>query len=146
MAIMRWRPSWDQNDIEKFFEQMPGMQNKANSYTPAVDVYEDKDNVIVETPLAGVDPEKVNVSVENDVLKIEGQSEHKSEVDEEDYYRKEVRYGSFNRAVALPAHVVSEKAEAQFENGLLKVTIPKAESVKPKTIKIKIKKSGKEDK
>lgn len=135
---MRYRPMWDLADFDKFFEDsnLP----ERSSYTPAVDVYQDKDNVVVETPLAGVDPEKVNVSVENDVLKIEGKSEHKSEVDEDNYYRKEVRYGSFYRAVALPTSVVADKAEANFENGMLKVVIPKAEEVKPKSIKVNVKK------
>lgn len=130
---------WDPFQADKFFEDMP---TEMTSYTPAMDIYQDKDNVIVETPLAGVDPAKVSVSVENDVLKIEGASEHQSEVDEKNYYRKEVRYGSFYRAVALPTHVRADKANASYENGLLKVIIPKAEEVKPKTIKVSIKKSA----
>ncbi len=142
MPIVRWRPMWADmpNNMDKFFEDFPGMPEKMSSFTPAVDVYQDKDNVIVETPLAGVDPEKVNISVENDVLHIEGTSDHKSEVDDEQYYRKEVRYGSFYRSVALPTHVVADKADATFENGMLKVTIPKAEEVKPKSIKVKVNK------
>ena len=143
MPLVRWKPTFpsffedfDEEDWSKLPEKMTG-------FTPAVDVYQDKNNVIVETPLAGVDPEKVNISVENDVLKIEGKSEHKSEIDEKNYYRKEVRYGSFYRAVALPTHVKADKADATFDNGILKVVIPKAEEVKPKTIKVKAKKSKK---
>jgi len=129
---------WEMDEFKKFFDEETGQMT---GYTPAVDVYEDKDNVIVEAPLAGVDPEKVNVSVEDDVLKIEGKSEHKSEVDEKNYYRKEVRYGSFYRAVPLPTHVKSDDAKASYEKGMLKVIIPKAEEVKPKTIKVDVKKS-----
>lgn len=143
MAIIRWRPFWDMADPEKFMEDWPGTPEKMMSYTPAVDIYQDKDNVVVETPLAGVDPEQVSVSVENDILKIEGKNEHKSEVDEKNYYRKEVRYGSFYRAVALPTHVKADKANASYENGMLKVIIPKAEEVKPKTIKVAVKKNKK---
>jgi len=145
MAMIRWRPSWDW-DMDRFFEDwpnLPAMPGKMGGFTPAIDIYQDKDNVIAETPLAGVDPEKVNISIENDVLKIEGKAEHQSEVDEKNYYRKEVRYGSFYRAVALPAHVKGDKAEANFENGMLKITIPKAEEVKPKTIKVTVKKGKK---
>ncbi|MBU0598664.1 Hsp20/alpha crystallin family protein [Patescibacteria group bacterium] len=138
---MRWRPMWDMNDFEKFFEDMPMAPQKMASYTPAVDVYQDKNNVVVETPLAGVDPEKVNISVENDTLLIEGKSEHKSEVDEKNYYRKEVRQGSFYRAVALPAHIKADNAKATFENGMLKVVIPKVQEAKPKTIKVEVKKN-----
>lgn len=143
MSIIRYRPSWGMEDFDEFFEDMPNMPARMTTFTPAVDVYQDKNNVIVETPLAGVDPEKVNVFVENDVLKIEGKSEHKSEVDEKNYYRQEVRTGSFYRAVALPTQVKGDNAKATFENGLLKIVIPKAEAVKPKTIKVEVKKNKK---
>jgi len=129
MAMIRWRPMWDPFEMDKYFEDMPNMPEKMTAFTPAVDVYQDKDNV--------------NISVENDILKIEGKSEHQSEVDEKNYYRKEVRFGSFYRAVALPTHVKADKAQANFENGLLKVIIPKAEEVKPKTIKVSVKKAPK---
>lgn len=142
MSIIRWRPIFP-SMFEDFEEDWSKLPEKMTAFTPAVDVYQDKDNVIVETPLAGVDPEKVNISVENDVLKIEGRSDHKSEIDEKNYYRKEVRYGSFYRAVALPTHVKADKADATFDNGILKVVIPKAEEVKPKTIKVKTKKTKK---
>jgi HSP20 family protein len=134
---------WGMEDFDKFFEDMPNLPEKMTTFTPAVDVYQDKNNVVVETPLAGVDPEKVNIYVENDVLKIEGSSEHKSEVDEKNYYRKEVRAGSFYRAVALPTEVKGDQAKATFENGMLKIIIPKAEAVKPKTIKVFVKKGKK---
>jgi HSP20 family protein len=134
---------WDAADMDKFFDENMGWPQKMPNFTPAVDVYQDKDNVIVEAPLAGVDPEKVNISVENDVLHIEGNSEHKSEVEEKNYYRQEVRYGRFYRSVALPTHVKADKAKATFENGILKVIIPKAGEAKPKSIKVVIKKNKK---
>ncbi len=71
MPIIRYRPMWGMEDFDKFFEDMPNLPEKMTTFTPAVDVYQDKNNVVVETPLAGVDPEKVNDYVENDVLKIE---------------------------------------------------------------------------
>ena len=105
--------------------------------TPAVDVYEDNDRVIVETPLAGVDPSKVSIEIEDNILKISGQSDHKTEVDDKNYYRKEVRYGAFYRAVALPKAVIGEKAEANYKDGVLKIAIPKADEAKPRRITIK---------
>src|SRR3989338_11485194 len=100
MPIIKWRPMFDPfMDMDKFFEDMP---MASAGFVPALDVYQDADNVIIETPLPGVDPKDVNISVENDVLTIEGSSEKKSEVDEKNYYRKEIRSGSFHRAVALP--------------------------------------------
>ncbi|MFW5885197.1 MAG: Hsp20/alpha crystallin family protein [Patescibacteria group bacterium] len=109
-------------------------------FVPSANVYQDKNNVIVEMDVPGVEPEKVDVSVENDVLTVQGSREDKKEVKREDYYRKETRSGSFSRSVILPMQVKSDKAEADFEKGVLKITLPKAEETKPKKIKIKPKK------
>lgn len=139
MALIPWRPwLWrDWEEFEDWFEKWPEM--KLARFTPAVDIYEKGNNVIVETPITGIEPEKVDVTVENNTLILKGKSEKKSEVDEKDYYRKEIRYGSFYRAVTLPTKVIGDKAEATYEDGLLRVTIPKAAEVKEKKIKIKVK-------
>jgi len=124
-------------DFDKMFEDFG---SQAEGFVPAIDVYEDKDNVLVETPLPGIDPDKVNISVENDVLTIEGSSEKKSELDEKNYYRREVRSGSFHRSVALPIPVYGNRAKAEYHEGILKIIIPKEEQAKPKSVKIEIKK------
>ncbi|OQA35394.1 MAG: Spore protein SP21 [Parcubacteria group bacterium ADurb.Bin326] len=136
MALIKWTPfplidSFD--EMEKAFENWPVV---SNSFTPALDVYEEKDNVVVEVPLAGIDPEKLDVSIENNVLTIKGENEKKSEVEDKNYYRKEVRWGSFYRSVALPTKVNGDGAEANYDQGVLTIRVPKAEEVKPKTIKI----------
>lgn len=123
-------------DIDKWFDQSPV---NMGGFAPAVDVWEDDNNIYVETPLPGMDPEKVNISIENDVLTIEGSHEKKSEVDEKNYYRKEVRMGSFHRAVALPSAVKSDDAKASYENGMLTITVPKEERAKPKKVKVEVK-------
>ena len=96
--------------------------------------------IIIETQLAGIDPEKVNISIENNILCIKGESEKKREIDDKNYYRKEIRRGSFYRSIALPTKVNGDLAKAVNEEGILKITIPKAAEVKPKTIKIETKK------
>lgn len=135
-GIINWSPNFPFRDLDKIFEE--GMWSDVD-FTPAIDVYQDKDNVIVETPLPGVDPEKVDITIENDVLTISGKSEDTKEVKREDYYRKEVRKGSFSRSVILPMSVKADQAEAHSEKGILKVTIPKAEEAKPKKIAVKVK-------
>lgn len=138
--IIRWNPFFDSFDkeFEETFNRFPMLSSQARaSFMPAVDMYEEGDNVIVETQLAGIDPENVDISVENDVLAIKGEAEKTSEVDDKNYYRREIRRGSFYRSIPLPAHVQGDKAEATAENGVLKITIPKAESAKPKKISIK---------
>lgn len=117
-------------------EMLPAVRGNQFGFTPAIDMYEDKDNVIVETQLGGIDPEKVDISIENNVLTIKGESEKKSEVEEKNYYRKEIRRGSFYRSIPLPTKVDGDKASAVNEEGILKITVPKAPEMKPKTIKI----------
>lgn len=144
MAIIKWTPFLEEpfEEMDKFFDKITPSINKnlQATFAPAVDMYEDNDNVIVETQLAGVDPEKVDIAIENDVLTIKGESEKKSEVEEKDYYRKEIRRGSFFRSIQLPSHVLGDKASAMADGGVLKISIPKAQEVKAKKIKIETKK------
>jgi len=127
--------------MDKNFESMlPSVRGNQFGFTPAVDMYEDKDNVVVETQLGGIDPDKVDISIENNILTLKGESEKKSEVEEKNYYRKEIRRGSFYRSIPLPTKVDGDKASAVSEGGLLKISIPKAAEVKPRTIKIQTKK------
>ncbi len=129
MSLIPWSP---------FLDTFENLEN--TNFLPAIDVYENKDNVVVEATLAGIKPANINISVKDDVFTIEGQREETSEIEEKNYYRKEVRTGSFHRSVILPASVQADKSEAVFENGLLKVTLPKEERQKTKNIKIEIKK------
>jgi HSP20 family protein len=142
MSLIKWTPFFsDFEDMDKIAESMlPSVRGNQFGFTPAVDMYEDKDNIVIETQLAGIDPDKVDVSIENNVLCIKGESEKKSEVDDKNYYRKEIRRGSFFRSIPLPTKVDGDGASAVNEEGVLKITIPKAPEVKPKSIKIQSKK------
>ena len=133
--LIRWNPFFDGFDDDWAFPSLT--LSRQNAFMPAVDVYEDKDNIVVETQLAGIDPEKVDISIENDVLVIKGESEKRSEVEDKNYYRKEIRSGSFYRSLPLPAHVAGDKASAEAKDGVLRISIPKKEEVKPKKMEIK---------
>jgi len=143
MSLIKWTPffadSFDEMD-KTLSDMLPAVRGDQFGFTPAVDVYEDKNNIIIETQLAGINPDDVTISIENDNLIIKGQSEKKSEIDEKNYYRKEIRRGSFFRSVSLPAKVLGDDAKAVAEDGVLKITIPKATETKAKTIKIENKK------
>lgn len=138
--IIKWEPLFADpfQEMENFLERSAGTSR--HGFVPAVDVYQTKDAVVVETALAGVDPKDVEITIENDVLHIRGEMKRESEVDEKNYYRKEVRAGSFYRTVALPTKVDRDKAAAESHEGMLKITIPKAVEVKPQTVKITVKK------
>ncbi len=142
MSLIKWTPFLsDFDDMDKIMESMlPSVRGNQFGFTPAVDMYEDRDNIVIEMQLGGVDPEKVDISIENNVLSIKGESEKKSEVEDKNYYRKEIRRGSFYRSIPLPTKVDGENAAALNEDGILKITVPKAPEVKPKTIKIQSKK------
>jgi HSP20 family protein len=130
---MRWSP-W--REIDRIFDE--GLTADTD-FMPALDIRQDKDNVIVEMAVPGINAENVDISVENDVLTVNGRREEKKEVKREDYYRKEIREGSFSRSIVLPMAVMGEKADAVYEGGMLKITIPKAEQAKPKKIAVKVK-------
>ncbi len=137
-GLVKWNPFFDSiEEAEKVFNDfLPALRADQHNFVPAIDMYEDKDNVIIETQLAGIQPENVQISIENDTICIKGEGEKHSEVDEKNYYRKEIRRGSFYRSIQLPAHVQGDRAEAIAEDGVLKIMIPKTPETKPKTIKI----------
>ena len=138
MSLIKWTPFFSEfDDMEEAMNSMlPTVRGKQLGFTPAIDMYEDRDNIIVETQLGGINPENVDISIENNILCLKGESEKKSEVDDKNYYRKEIRRGSFYRSISLPTKVDGESAKAINEDGILRITIPKAPEVKPKTIKI----------
>jgi len=145
MPIIPWRPRWD---IDRWFEEewedldwprwglrLPMIR------TPRMDIYEEGNNVIAKIELPGVDPKNINVQVKDNILQVEAKREEKKEEKEKGYYRKEISSGIFKRAVSLPTEVIGEKAEASYEDGILKVTVPKTKQKieEKKSIPIKVK-------
>lgn len=141
-SLIKWSPFFEPFEhMDDFFKDIPMVVGNKNGLIPPIDMYETKDSVIVETPLAGADPKKVSVEVENGVLTIKGSSERKTEVEDKNYYRKEIRSGQIFRQITLPSRVEENQAEAEFKDGMLKVIIPKSPEAKPKSIKIEVKKA-----
>lgn len=145
MSLIRWSPMWDPfAEMEEAMGRLPSMPSQSmKAFVPAMDVYETDKAVVVEAPLAGVNPEDVKVSVEKGVLTVSGESKKEHEVDDKNYYRKEVRSGSFFRQVALPAPVLEDKVSAEFEDGVLKITCPKATATVSKQVEVKVVKKNK---
>ena len=106
---------------------------------PAIDMYQTDDEVVVRAALPGLKPDDVQINITGDVLHIKGEMKHEEEKTEKAWHMREQRWGAFERSVALPTDVIADKAKAEFENGVLTVTLPQAEEVKPKTINIKAK-------
>ena len=108
-----------------------------SSWTPAVDVFEDKTAVKIVAELPGVKSEDVKLSIENNVITIRGEKRQAAEEKTERVHRYERSYGVFERAFALPNSVDADKIEARYENGILTVTVPKAEKARPREIPVK---------
>lgn len=105
---------------------------------PSVDVFEEKDEVVVKAELPGMKKEEVQVTLNEDSLTIKGEKKKEEEVKEEDYHYQERSYGSFSRTVALPCEVKSEQVKAAFKDGVLEIRMPKTEEAKKKAISVKI--------
>ena len=105
---------------------------------PTVDVYEEKDDIVVKAELPGMDKDNIEVNLTDHTLTIKGEKKKEEEVKEENYYRSERSYGSFLRTLELPKDVHADKVKASFKNGILEVRIPKTEEAKAKEIKVKV--------
>ena len=105
---------------------------------PALDVFEDKDDVVVKAELPGMDKENIEVNLTDHMLTIKGEKKKEEEVKEENYYHSERSYGSFVRNVELPKAVYADKVKASFKNGILEVRAPKTEEAKNKEVKVKV--------
>jgi HSP20 family protein len=106
----------------------------------AVDVYESDGDVIAEMNIPGIDPDNIDISIEDDYLYVKGSRQEKEEVKEKDYYHKEIRRGSFERVINLPCLVDADKTEAHYEEGVLKIIMPKKASSERNKVKVRVKK------
>lgn len=136
MSLIKWEPF---TDIDNFFESFPSSISKLGGDL-AVDVYEKDNNIIAEMNLPGINPDDINVSVEDNYLRVSGSREESKEDKKKNYYSKEIKRGSFERVVRLPSKVEEDKVSAEFKNGELLVTLPKAKELSLKKVKIDVKK------
>lgn len=107
------------------------------AWSPNVDIFENKDQIVLEVELPGMKPEDVDISIENNVLTIHGERKFEKKDEGDNYHRIERSYGAFTRSFTLPPTVSSENVDATFDNGILRLTLAKREEAKPKKIEIK---------
>jgi HSP20 family protein len=146
MSLIKYNPSWDPfREMDDMMQRMPMMRggaltpsNFGGSFLPAVDVYETKESVVVEASLPGIDPVNVEVSIDNNIVSIKGEHKKEREVEEKNYYQKEVRSGSFYRTVPLPTVVKEDQISAEFEDGVLKIMCPKESPGESKKVSVKV--------
>jgi HSP20 family protein len=140
-ALVRWDPFREMSAMRRVMDQLFD-----ESATPAiwhervrpiaVDLYETDGSVVAKAALPGVNPDDVEVSVNDDLLTIKGETKHEEKDEGEHFLRRELSYGAFGRTLPLPTNVDAEKATAEYEGGVLTITLPKVEGSRTKTIKI----------
>ncbi|MBI5303517.1 MAG: Hsp20/alpha crystallin family protein [Chloroflexi bacterium] len=146
-ALIRWEPFRPVTTLrdamdhlfEDSFLNARGWMAPTFATEFAMDLYETKDHVVVQATLPGVKPDDVEITIAGNTLTIRGETQQETEIKQATYHRRERRVGSFTRCVMLPAGLESAKAEAEFENGVLTLRVPKSEEIKPKTVKVKTK-------
>lgn len=156
MTLIRWNPAHEldrvpadffgiQREINRVFDNFirGGMQADEafqNSYwTPAVDIAELENEYVVKMELAGVNKDDVKISLESNILTVKGEKKQEKEERNKSVHRVERSYGSFQRSFTLPTTVKSDKIDAVFKEGVLSISLPKAEEAKPKQIEVKVK-------
>ena len=143
--LSRWEPMREMLTLREAMNQLfddsftRPIGTSAVTVIPAVDLYEENDQVVVKAALPGLKAEDVQISVTSDLLTLRGEFKSGPEPKTATYHLREYRYGSFERSLRLPTEVQTDKAKADFENGILTITLPKAEALKPRTISIKAK-------
>ena len=152
-ALVRWEPFRDMVNLrgrmDRLFDQLAGhpWENNeglaATPWNPPVDVYETNGSIILKADLPDVKQNDVEIAIEGNTLTIKGERKRESEVQEKSYYRIERSYGTFTRSFTLPPTIDTEKIDASFSQGVLKLTLPKREESKPKQIKVKVNGEGK---
>ncbi len=156
MSLTRWNQSHEldrwpsdffgiQREINRVFDNFfrggaQADENFMTSYwTPAVDIAEQENEYVVKMELPGVNKEDVKISLESNILTIKGEKKQEKEEKNRNVHRLERSYGSFQRSFTLPTTVKSDKIEATFKDGVLSISLPKAEEARPKQIEVRVK-------
>jgi HSP20 family protein len=143
--LTRWEPMREMMTLREAMDQLFNdafthpRGTSGVSIVPAFDLYETEDEVVVKANLPGMKADDVQLSVTNGVLTLRGEVKQETDKKDATWHIFERRYGAFERSVSLPTDVQSDKAKADFEDGVLTISLPKAETVKPRTITIKAK-------
>ncbi len=144
-TLNRWEPfrgaATLQEQVNRLFGsalERAGEESNLTTWAPAVDIYETEHELVVKADLPEIDPKDLDIRVENNLLTIRGERKFEKKVNEDNYLRVERAYGSFSRSFSLASTVNSEAIKADYQNGVLTLTIPKREEAKPKQIKVNV--------
>jgi HSP20 family protein len=137
-SLTRWEPFAELGELgtrfDRIFDEV--LDGRERNWTPAVDVVRDNGNLVVRADVPGIKPEEVKIEVAGDILTVRGAHEERKEQKDKDFLRRERRYGSFSRSMALPPGVDAKKIKAKTRDGVVEVTIPLPKEAKKETVTI----------
>ena len=140
MTLLRFEPMRDldhlSNRFQRFFDEFPGLQTlDKDTFSPRIDISEDEKSILIDAEIPGVKKENLKITMQDNILTIEGEKKKVSEEKEKNFYREERTYGKFKRSFTLPVEVDSEKVDAKFSDGMLEIKLNKME---PKVAKERV--------
>lgn len=143
-SVTRWNPNASYVTsrepffrlFDTFLNDLQGEEVSNRTWMPPVDIQETGDSYRLQAELPGLTKDDINITLENNILRLSGERKFEKDVKKESYHRVERTYGTFTRSFALPSQVNAEGVQAAFENGVLTITVPKAEQAKPRKIAI----------
>ena len=147
--LTRWEPAREMMTLREAMDRLFDdaftrpfsimREGGSNWSSPAIDIYQTDNEVVVKASLPGIKADEVQINVTGDVLTIKGETKQQDEKKDKSWHIREHRWGAFERSIRLPSGVIADRANADFDNGVLTITLPKSEEVKPRTITVKTK-------
>ncbi len=144
MALIRWQPFHEMESLrrqmDQLFDEFAGMSRETSStaWAPAIELKDENDHLVLRAEIPGVEGKDLDIQVAREAVSISGEHRYEKKTEEKGFYRSEFRYGNFQRTVPLPVPVENDKVQADFKNGILTLTLPKAEEVRRKVFKVNL--------
>lgn len=149
MALVKWDPFKDllsiQDRMNRLFDETltrtgrgEGEELARGVWSPAVDIYETDESIVLKAEIPGIDKKEVSIEVKDNMLILKGERKFEKEIKEENYHRMERAYGAFQRTFTLPNIIEKENVKAKYKDGILEITLPKVKEAKPKHMKVEV--------
>jgi len=143
MALIRWQPFQEmetlRHQMDKMFDELAGYNREVTkTWSPAVELEDTNDNLILRAEVPGLEGKDLDIQVAREAVSIAGETRYENKAEKRGYLRSEFRYGKFQRTIPLPAAIKNDQVQAEFKNGILILTMPKAEEAKNKVVKINL--------
>jgi HSP20 family protein len=143
MALIRWQPFREietlRRQFDELFEELAGSSRESEmTWTPLVELQDRDENLVLRAKLPGLEAKDIDVQVTRDAVSISGEHRSENKVEEKGYFRSEFRYGKFQRLIPLPVHIQNERVQADFQNGVLTLTLPKVEEAQRRVVRLNL--------